>query len=196
MSADSEISIFTHHFGRPNPAVPPGDFFADKFDKSLWRMMYDEVGAGWYQDRFLYLFGAELPLLTPCLEAWFGLLEPGVERVVIGRNAYGALLVAEQTTEEGTDAPIGLLDPCQGTYTKQEGLDFASLLSEWLPENRLLGFLDQTIYQAFLAADGQLAEHEILGMQTPLSQGGKLELSNFRPEAVVAFHQRLGGSQA
>ncbi|UOQ53919.1 hypothetical protein [Hymenobacter cellulosivorans] len=193
MSSDSEISIFTQHFGRPEPAVPPGDFFADKFDKSLWRMMYDEVGAGWYQDRFLYLFGAELPQLNPVLDLWPGLLEPGVERVVIGRNAYGALLVAERTTEEGTDAPIGLLDPWQGTYTKQEGLDFASLLSEGLPENRLPTFLDQTVYRAFVAAGGQLAAAEILGIKTPLSQGGTLDGSNFQSEEIWAFYQRIAG---
>ncbi|UOQ73117.1 hypothetical protein [Hymenobacter cellulosilyticus] len=196
MSSDSEISIFTSHFGRPEPAVPPGDFFADKFDKSLWRMMYDEVGAGWYQDRFLYLFGAELPQLNPILDAWAFILEPEVERVVIGRNAYGALLVAERTTEEGTDAPIGLLDPWQGTYTKQEGLDFASLLSEGLPENRLPTFLDQTVYRAFLQSGGQLAESEVLGIQTAFNQGGTLELSNFQPEEVGAFHQRLAAGRA
>ncbi|TGE27640.1 hypothetical protein [Hymenobacter metallicola] len=196
MSADSEISIFTHHFGRPNPAVPPGDFFADKFDKSLWRMMYDEVGAGWYRNGFLYLFGTDLPQLTVCLDAWTDLLEPGVERVVIGRNAYGALLVAERTTEEGTDAPIGLLDPWQGTYTKQEGLDFASLLSEGLPENRLPGFLDDAVYSAFSAAGNQLAETEILGIQTPTGRGGSLEPGNFRPEEVLAFHRRIAALRA
>jgi hypothetical protein len=196
MSADSEISVFTSHFGRPEPAVPPGDFFADKFDKSLWRMMYDEVGAGWYQNRFLYLFGTELPRLNPVLDLWAAILEPGVERVVIGRNAYGALLVAERTTEEGTDAPIGLLDPWLGAYTKQEGLDFASLISDWLPEDRLPGFLDQSVYRAFLQSDGQLGEQEILGIKTPVSQGGTLELSNFQPENLLAFHQRLAASRA
>ncbi|MCB2406526.1 hypothetical protein [Hymenobacter lucidus] len=196
MSADSEISVFTHHFGRPEPAVPPGDFFADKFDKSLWRMMYDEVGAGWYRNRFLYLFGAELPQLNPILEVWNGIMAADVERTVIGRNAYGALLVAESTTEEGTDAPIGLLDPWQGTYTKYEGLDFASLLSDWLPENQLPGFLDDAVYTAFRQSGGQLADHEVLAIQQPLSGGGTLELGNFQPEEVLAFHQRLAAGNA
>ncbi|PJJ52978.1 hypothetical protein [Hymenobacter chitinivorans] len=177
MSSDSEISLFTHHFGRPEPAVPPGDFFADKFDKSLWRMMYDEVGAGWYQDRFLYLFGAELPQLNPLLELWTGLLEPGVERVVIGRNAYGALLVAERTTEEGTDAPIGLLDPAAGTYTKHEGLDFATLITDWLPEHRLPAFVDAAAYAAFRQSGGQLQPQQVL--------------AGSAPEDLLAYHQRM-----
>ncbi|SHI38617.1 hypothetical protein SAMN02745146_0725 [Hymenobacter daecheongensis DSM 21074] len=181
MSTEPEISIFTHHFGRPAPAVPPGDFFADKFDKSLWRMMYDEVGAGWYRNGFLYLFGADLPLLNPALAAWAGLLEPEVERTVIGRNAYGMLLVAEQTTDEGTDAPIGLLDPATGVYAKQEGLDFASLLSDWLPEDRLPGFLDQAAYDAFVSGGGQLAAHEVLTAQA----------AGPGPEDVLAYHMRM-----
>ena len=177
MSEEPEISIFTHHFGRPTPAVPPGDFFADKFDKSLWRMMYDEVGAGWYRHGFLYLFGTELPLLNPALVAWATILEPEIERTVIGRNAYGMLLVAESTTEEGTDAPIGLLDPAAGTYTKFEGLDFASLLSDWLPEDRLPGFLDQTAYDAFRQSGGQLAPNEVL--------------AGAAPEDALSYHQRM-----
>lgn len=183
MSADSEISIFTHHFGRPEPAVPPGDFFADKFDKSLWRMMYDEVGAGWYRQGFLYLFGAELPQLNPTLAAWAHILEANVERTVIGRNAYGMLLVAESTTEEGTDAPIGLLDPAAGTYAKFEGLDFASLLSDWLPEDRLPGFLHQTTYDAFRQGGGQLQTHEVLA-------GG------LAPEDALAYHQRMAAQHS
>ncbi|RYU78275.1 hypothetical protein [Hymenobacter persicinus] len=181
MSDEPEISVFTHHFGRPEPAVPPGDFFADKFDKSLWRMMYDEVGAGWYRNGFLYLFGAELPGLTPILDLWAHRLTPGVERTVIGRNAYGMLLVAEQTTDEGTDAPIGLLDPAAGTYATFEGLDFASLLSDWLPQDQLPGFLDQAHYDAFRQAGGQLQPNEVLAPQ--MAKDG--------PEDVLAYHSRM-----
>jgi hypothetical protein len=180
MSDEPEISAFTHHFGRPEPAVPPGDFFADKFDKSLWRMMYDEVGAGWYQEGFLYLFGAGLPLLNPALEAWAHILEAGVERTVVGRNAYGVLLVAEQITEEGTDAPIGLLDPAAGTYTRHEGLDFATLITDWLPENQLPPFIDAGAYAAFRQGGGQLSENEVL-TATP---------AGFAPEDVLSYHQR------
>jgi len=187
MSAEPEISVFTHHFGRPEPAVPPGDFFADKFDKSLWRMMYDEVGAGWYRHGFLYLFGAELPTLSPALDAWAGMLAPGVERVVIGRNAYGMLLVAESTTEEGTDAPIALLDPVAGSYTTYEELDFASLLSDWLPQNLLPGFLTQEPYDTFRQSGGQLQPHEVLGLRT-LAAG--FEPANLVAEDVLAYHAR------
>jgi hypothetical protein len=182
MSAEPEISVFTHHFGRPDPAVPPGDFFADKFDKSLWRMMYDEVGAGWYRNGFLYLFGAELPQLNPALDAWAHLLPADVERVVIGRNAHGMLLVAEQTTEEGTDAPIGLLDPAAGTYATFEGLDFASLLSDWLPQNQLPGFLDQLAYDAFRQGGGEMPPDQVLARQPD---------GNLVPENVLAYHRRL-----
>ncbi|GAA4016668.1 hypothetical protein GCM10022408_32710 [Hymenobacter fastidiosus] len=187
MSADSEISAFTHHFGRPDPAVPPGDFFADKFDKSLWRMMYDEVGAGWYRNGFLFLFGAELPRLNPVLAEWASLLEPGVERIVIGRNAYGMLLVAEQTTDEGTDAPIGLLDPAAGTYTKQDELDFSSLLGDWLPDNRLPEFLHQDAYDAFRQSGGQLQPNEVLALQD-LNLG--FVPGNWLTEDLLAYHQR------
>ena len=185
MSTEPEISVFTHHLGRPDPAVPPGDFFADKFDKSLWRMMYDEVGAGWYLDGFLYLFGAELPLLNPALEAWAPFLEAGTERTVIGRNAYGMLLVAESTTDEGTDAPIGLLDPAAGTYTTFEGLDFASLLSDWLPQDLLPGFLQPEPYVTFRQGGGQLQPHEVL---TPQPAG-------LGPEDALAYHQRRASQQ-
>ncbi|MCC2545567.1 hypothetical protein LJY25_03855 [Hymenobacter sp. BT175] len=186
---DSETPPFVLQLGHPAPATPPADFFADKFDKSLWRMMYDEVGSGWYRNRFLYLFGAGLPPVQLFLEAWAAKLAPGVERILIGYNAHGLLLLAENPTEEGTDAPILLLDPARGTVWREEGLDFTSLISDWLPENRIPHFLDQAGYDAYVTQHGFLAPGQVLALPGALHPGEAPDAA-YQPEELLSYHQR------
>jgi hypothetical protein len=42
----------------------------------MWDKLHSEVGAGWYRDRFLYLFGENLEEFRPCVDAW-SFLMPG-----------------------------------------------------------------------------------------------------------------------
>ncbi len=181
---DSETPAFVLSLGRPDPPAPPADFFADKFDKSLWRMMHDEEGAGWYRNRFLYLFGAELPPVQPFLDLWAAKLEPGVERILIGYNAHGMLLLAESPTDEGTDAQIVLLDPARGLVWREEGLDFTSLISDWLPEDRIPHFQDHADYDAYVAQHGPLSPGQVLAPQMA-------NTSAYEPEELLSYHQRM-----
>src|SRR4051794_29059524 len=102
---------FLARLGRPDPAAPNGLHFADAYDQQWWAQIHAEIGSGWYQNRFLYLFGEGLDTLEPCLTAWSFLVPAGVERMIVGRNAYGALLVAENPSRDGYTSLIGLLDP-------------------------------------------------------------------------------------
>src|SRR3954454_18474880 len=84
---------FSAAFGKPDPATPPGlHFESDGFHEIMWRRNVDKIGAGWFRDRFLYLFGEGLEPLHACLDAWSFLVPPATsERMIVGRNAYGAI---------------------------------------------------------------------------------------------------------
>jgi hypothetical protein len=91
MSAVGEA--FVKAFGKPDPATPNGVTFSMPGLQGSWESLHKEIGSGWYRDGFLYLFGEGLDALKPCLEAWSFLVPPCDDRVIIGRNAYGAILV-------------------------------------------------------------------------------------------------------
>src|ERR1043165_5863336 len=108
----SEVGdAFIASIGKPDMPTPSGLNFKDPTDKRLWEQIHREIGSGWFMNRFLYLFGESLDELLPCLDAWPFLIKPGRERMILGRNAYGALLVAEEPTNKGYTCPVYMLDP-------------------------------------------------------------------------------------
>ena len=81
--------------------------------------------------------------------------------MIVGRNAYGALLVLERANSE-SDA-VYLLDPFQLVYWTDPNLSFSSLTGFWLPKNRLPNFLNTELCDKWLAKrDGYLDEGIIL----------------------------------
>jgi len=83
---------FTETIGRPDPSVPAGISFSAPLSEMLWADLYPEVGAGYYRDRFMYLFGQGLQDLAHCLEAWSFLVPPDcTDPRIIGRNAHRVL---------------------------------------------------------------------------------------------------------
>src|SRR5262245_8435306 len=113
--------------------------------------MYARCGAGWYSNRFLYLFAEDLhELLRPCLEAWSFLLPDPPDPLIVGRNAYGALAVVENAGN--ALSPLGILDPVTIRYfSVGDELRFGSFIGRFLPQNLIPHFLDQGVYDQFVA---------------------------------------------
>jgi TPR repeat protein len=154
------------------------------------RRSADEL-AGRYRDGFVSLLGADVTSLQGCLEAWSWLLPGDAPRTVIGRNAYGALLVVEGTELQAYGARFTVIDPTMGwcwTHPRAE----VPRLGHYLRESWLPFFVDDTVYAAWRAAGAPtLAADEALAIVTPRPCGGAMRLENFRVENVVRMHRRV-----
>ena len=146
---------FLESLGYPDPPLPNGIGFDTRAAKRLWGRLHGEIGSGWFSNRFLFLFGQGVEAVAPCLEAWSFIVPPGRERLILGRNAYGALLVAEEPTSLGLRCPIYLLDPLHVRYWPDPRLTFVNLIGNWLPQGRLPDFCDRRLYLAWIEAAGE-----------------------------------------
>ena len=83
-------------FGKGDQGPEQRIRFAGMVNDMVNTELFTEFGCGRFQDGFLHLFSQDLDVLDPLLETWSFLL-PQAEgrRKVIGRNAYGALLILE-----------------------------------------------------------------------------------------------------
>ncbi|MBC6993259.1 hypothetical protein QWY85_13580 [Neolewinella lacunae] len=188
----SGIEAFKQKFGSPNPAATPIHFSAT-WAQGLWQYFVDQAGAGYFLHGFVYLFGAEANDLNPLLAHWHFLFETEVERMVIGRNAYGALLVLENPDQDATRGKVGLLDPLTVSYFTDPNLTFVSLQARWLPLDLLPRFLDDSVYRTWRTTDpATLAFDQLLAIKQPLSLGGKMDLENFQVENIFDYYRSTG----
>lgn len=184
---------FLSRLGAAAPAAPPGLRFPKPVHQFLWEGIYEEVGAGWYMNRFLYLFGEGLEALERCLDAWSFLVPPRSDRMILGRNAYGAVLVLEHASGGAASARVHVLDPLTVEYWTDPSIDFGGLLGYWLPQRQIPRFMGNDIYEAWLRAGGRYLEpHEMLGIKVPLGLGGALELDNFQVEDIGEYYRTTG----
>jgi hypothetical protein len=185
-------AAFVKAMGRPDPRTGSElPFTSGSLGARVWDRLYPEIGAGYYRDRFLFLFGEGLTALRPCLDAWSFLLPGDVtENMIIGRNAYGALLVLENPNQFGPKERVSVLDPLAVAYRRYADLDFVGLIGYWLPENELPQFLDQSVYDDWRRQTRSFLEPgQILAPKTPLGMGGAMELGNFQVEDIVSYYQ-------
>lgn len=157
-------------------------------------MVRQEIGAGWFYNRFLYLFGEGLEALQPCLDAWSFVVPPGhPDRKILGRNGYGAILVLENgnTLNQGS---IHLLDPLNVRYWTDPNITLVTLCGNHLPKRRIPKFLDADAYDEWIAAnaDVELELEDILGVKVPLSLGGELTVDNLQLDGIVEYYQATG----
>lgn len=184
------MSDFQRAFGHPDPAAPDGLRFTRAWERGVWDDLRAQTGTGWFLDRFLYLFGEGLDALAPCLEAWSFLVPQQVEKMIVGRNAYGALLVLENPNQFGPQSRVGILDPVSVVYRKHPDLDFAGLVGYWLPQRQLPEFLDRAVYDEWRRRSGRHLEPDhILGARQPLGLGGSMTLGNFQEEEIVQYYR-------
>ncbi len=184
---------FHSMLGHPDPKVEALEIeFTKKRDGRAWNRITAEVGAGWYQNRFLYLAGAEVARLNACMEAWSFLKPEGMHPChVIGFNAYGTLLVV-QTQRDSYSVAVHAIDPIRVTWFSGDDIDIYSLLGTWIPDGRIPGFMNTSIYDEWVAENGPLESGEILAIKKPLPLGGTWDLDNFQPEDIVSYYQSTG----
>ena len=177
---------FTERFGKPRPEVATDIRFSRGNYQRNWEAILREVGSGWFMDRFLFLFGAGLQPLQACLDAWSFIVPPGKDRIVIGRNAYGTLLVVEDPEDKQR---VYLLDPLRVVYWTHPGLELLGLVAAEMPRGNLPHFFEDEFYREWVAANGEPGEGQILAPITPLSLGGEMEPANFQVEEIVSYYE-------
>ena len=179
---------FSAAFGRPDPAVPPGLEFTSGFHERVWRLSADKIGAGWFRNRFLYLFGGGLEPLNACLEAWSFLVGPAADRMIVGRNGYGAIAFVDGAN--GKSPRLYVVDPVTVDVLSEPGLDLWRFIGRYLPENLIPQFLDDELHRRFVNEHHLFLELDLaLAIKVPLPLGGKLELDNFSVENIVDYYQ-------
>jgi hypothetical protein len=184
--------LFTKNLGKPLQDTELGFKFPMEWDQVVLDDLYQEIGAGWFLDGFIYLLGPAVEGMNRYLDDWAFLFGDAVSRQVIGWNAYGSLLVIEEAEDLGTVAMIGMIDTLNVRYFRDPNLDFMGLFGNWLPQKKLPGFLDDHVYQAYRAAgNAPLEIGEILGIIHPLSLDGKFELANFQKEPLRDYFSEV-----
>jgi hypothetical protein len=194
--SDSIGARFRKGMGKPKPAVNP-DIPLDPYTAtgSNWNDIKEETGAGYFLNGFLYLFGADIREWDPCVEAWSFLYpRPEAKRLLIGKNAYGSLIILEDP--EKSMPLVGILDIPTVTYYSHRDLDFYAFLNSWLPERQgPEEFWRTDIYDAFAAKSKEpLGMDALLGMTIPLELGGDWSFSNFEVREPVEYHQKTAAA--
>lgn len=183
-------SAFLSAYSKGIPLGERSAIFTGIFNNMVYDDIVKYIGYGSFQDGFLILFSDEVARYNECLKLWSFLLPTdNVSRKVIGRNAYGALLVIEEAEKNGTAAVVGILDPVTVSYWKDEHCLFANFLGHWLPMKKVLpAFTDNSVYKGWRKSSGtQLGSDEILAPKIPLTLGGKMESRNFQVENFVSY---------
>jgi hypothetical protein len=187
---------FTNALGRPDPEAGRGPACSDPALRAALEALRDDIGGGWFKNRFLYLFGDELDALKPCLDAWSFLVRGGSSRrTIIGRNAYGAMLVME----DGNDARhVFVLDPFRVAYWSDYGLTLDVLVGEELCEPALLAeFLDDGAYRAWIDQEQvDLEMEDVLGFKAPKALGGTITIGNIEIDGIVDYFEETGAIYA
>lgn len=164
--------------------------FTEPFDQMLWNSIYQEIGAGFYKNRFYQLFSAELSAYDDLLKLWHFALPYGSTFKVIGRNAYGALLLLENVETKGTAAPVRLLNPIVPAYWGDDHCVLMNCIGHWLPQQKIPGFSDSVFYNAYYkVVQKYLDQDEILAIKIPLALGGNIQADNFQPENIFDYYR-------
>jgi hypothetical protein len=195
---------FTASFGPPDPAAAPEVHFPNRYETFMWAGILEQTGAGWFRDGFLYLFGEGLTALQPCLDAWSFLVPPSDDRMIVGRNAYGAIMVVDDVSA-GHRHKVRIVDPFNVTYDSDGDLRMHNMVSNWLPNGGWYGvglptFLDDGAYQAWRQhrdlGDVRLDFDQVLGIKVPQPLGGELVADNLQLENIVEYYQSTGSIYA
>lgn len=181
---------FKNAFGVADPRATPGVRFESGMNRGLGEAFLAEVGAGWFREGFLYLLGDGLQQLHECLDAWSFVVPPNANRLIIGRNAYGAILVLDNASEPRIER-VYVLDPFTVSYDEVPNARFISLIGRAFPRGELQGFLDDRAYRAWLDQHQveRLEPQDALGIKVPKSLGGELVADNLQLEDIVSYYQ-------
>jgi hypothetical protein len=196
-SVSSVGEKFVAAFGAPDPATANGLHFSRRIYRDLWEELHGEIGSGWFGDGFLYLFGADLDALRPCLEAWPFLVPPNEDRMILGRNAYGAILVLDNANDVAQR--VFILDPFTLTYDSDPNMRLENTIGNWLPNGGWHGrgelptFLDDRAYQQWRKLHGiddvRLDFDDVLGIKIPRALNGTMAPDNVQLDDIVSYYR-------
>ena len=194
MSDPSGPEGFLEVFGPPDPATSAGISFENEFRQEDFEDdILGPIGAGWFWDRFLFLWGEGVQQYEPCLEAWSFALPPHTERLIVGRNAYGALLVNFHHNDlEGNR--LYVLDPLHASVWNHDEIGFGHWVAAFAPRRDWRDFFDRSVYDAWLATDPpvQMELEHCLAPKRPIPLDGTMELDNFQLESIVDYYKSTG----
>jgi hypothetical protein len=179
---------FVAGLGKPSPATKNAIRLPNRADNALWKLIAPELKAGWFLDRFVYLFGPGLEKLERCLKAWSFLVPPKSDRIILGCNVHGAIVVMDDSK---ADQPsIHVLEPYVVTFWTHRHLGLESFLATWLPKRRIPYFLDDAVYSAWRTLTGEyLSDDAILAPKVPRDLGGERNLENFQVENIYEYYE-------
>ncbi|MGZ3420794.1 MAG: leucine-rich repeat domain-containing protein [Polyangiales bacterium] len=174
--------------GKPDPkARPLADVPGSPGGQLLVRSIAKDVGAGWFDRGFVYLFGEEVARLSACLDAWKWLLPEHGRRAVLGHNAYGALLVLE--TSEGLPV-VRILDPVLLTYYAPIRDLLPSFVESRLAKRDLTFFCQRGLHDAWRArTKKRLLDGQMLPVRMPKAEGGLRDANALEPVDIVAHYR-------
>ncbi len=145
---------FTKAFGQPATPAPTHIELEDPNAQKEWAFLYGISGAGWYKNGFVFLFGDRLLDLHPTLDQLADLWpDNSTPRTLIGKNAYGDLLVAENLREAGFDAPVMLVHAAERQLYFEPDWTFLKAIGELLPSMDFAFFLKQDRWFAWLETE-------------------------------------------
>jgi len=174
---------FIDKLGKPDPADELGSAFKAVPSAGIFR----DVGSGFFLGQFLYLFGKGLEGLSGCLDGWQ--LPSEKERLILGRNAYGALLVGDGLFEG--PGLIHTLDPVTGEHWSEKGATLESLFDSYLPKQMLPGFHDEDRYGHWMWHGRQEYNlDEFVIIEVPLQMLGTKMPFDYKKGNMLDYHRR------
>src|SRR5262249_55322296 len=100
-------------FGPADPRLKMGVRFQGGM-QGIWEDATEHLSAGYYLHGFLRLFDEGLAELSKALDAWSFLVPPSKDRLILGCNAYGSMLVLERANSGR--GRVHILDPFRLSY--------------------------------------------------------------------------------
>ena len=188
------VEKFLAGLGHADPELNRGFSFEGHNLAFFWDELYGKIKAGWFLNRYLCLFGEGVRDFDICLNHWSFLIpDDNKDRWVIGRNAYGALVVIEEPLKFADVSKIGILDTLTVSYKTSENMTFMNLISYWLPKRHLQPFMSDDLYQTWQKIENQYLQHDqILAIKTPLSLQGEMKIENFQIENIFQYFKSTG----
>jgi hypothetical protein len=177
--------IFQKRMGKPSPKAKPMDVSCDGGAEFTMEMYLEEVGAGWFLDRFIYLFGDRVSELEPALHAWEFLTGKLPNARVLGQTATGALVFTPNLLK----MRVAILDPWRVAYIASSQYDLGGLLGWVLPDAHWPELVDTDLYREFRKATRMRVEvGEMLAPKVALPLGGTATLDNVQLLPLVEYY--------
>lgn len=182
--------------GQPDGGGGPVVFATDDVVASIqWESALRELRGGRYLDRFLWLLTPGLDRLARCLRAWSFLVPESSDRVILGRNAYGAIAFADGVS--AGKSRVSVVDPLTLRVMSDATWDIIGFFAQALPEGQTGHFLDRAVYSQWLSQSRLYLEDDLaLAIKVPVPLDGALASENFQVEDIFTYYETTAPAYA